>query len=162
MTSATPLRHLPFVATLALASSLLLGLTPGAGHAQAPERLPIVKLTAGIHVIEAELADDGPSRMQGLMNRQNMATNHGMAFVFDEKGVQCMWMRNTLLPLSVAFIAEDGSIVNIEDMTPQTDDTHCARKPVKYALEMNQGWFAKRGIKAGMHIGGLPGATRGK
>lgn len=151
------------VAALLFASSLLLGLAwSGACLAQAPERLPIVKLTAGIHLIEAELADDGPSRMQGLMYRQNMPANHGMAFVFDQKGVQCMWMRNTLLPLSVAFIAEDGTIVNIEDMAPQTDDTHCARKPVKYALEMNQGWFAKRGIKAGARIGGLPGATRSK
>lgn len=127
--------------------------------AQSQSTLPTVKLSAGIHLITAELADNDPSRMRGLMFRERLAPNQGMVFVFDGKGPQCMWMRNTLIPLSVAFIDDDGSIVNIEDMQPKTEDSHCARRPVRYALEMELGWFAKRGIKAGSRIAGLPGQT---
>jgi len=118
-----------------------------------------IRLTAGVHLITAELAADDPMRMRGLMFRESLTANHGMLFVFDTKSVQCMWMRNTLIPLSVAFIADDGHIVNIEDMQPQTEDSHCARTPVRYALEMSQGWFAQRGLKAGAMIGGLGAGT---
>ena len=67
-----------------------------------------------------------------------------------------MWMKNTLLPLSIAFIADDGTVVNIRDMQPQALDSHCSDKPVRYVLEMNQGWFAKRGVKPGFKLGGAP------
>jgi uncharacterized membrane protein (UPF0127 family) len=137
---------------VALAALLL----PTVAAAQVPQpTLPTVRLSAGIHVITAEVADSDPTRMRGLMFREKLAPNHGMLFVFDAKLVQCMWMRNTLIPLSVAFIEDDGTIVNIEDMQPRTENTHCARRPVRYALEMELGWFAKRGLGAGARIGGL-------
>ena len=126
-----------------------------AGRACAQSSMRTVQLTAGIHLITAELAADDPMRTRGLMFRQALAPNHGMLFVFDDKGSQCMWMRNTLIPLSVAFIDDDGRIVNIEDMKPQTEDSHCARAPVRYALEMQQGWFAERGLRPGAVIGGI-------
>jgi uncharacterized protein len=125
--------------------------------AQAQVRaLPTTKLTAGIHLITAEVAADDPARARGLMFRERLAPNQGMLFVFDSKSVQCMWMRNTLIPLSVAFIEDDGSIVNIEDMKPHDESSHCAARPVRFALEMDKGWFAQRGLKAGAKIGGLP------
>ena len=134
--------------------ALLLLFSVPAG-AQQPE-LPAIDLTVGMHRIRAEVAADMGSRMQGLMFRKSMAAGAGMVFVFDEVSTHCMWMKNTYLPLSVAFIDESGAIVNIADMKPQTEDSHCAAKPARYALEMNQGWFAQRGIKAGAKIGGLP------
>jgi len=119
-------------------------------------RLPVTKLSVGIHAIHAEVANNEEERRQGLMYRTELPGNDGMLFVFEAPDVQCFWMRNTLLPLSIAFIADDGTVVNIEDMAPQTDDPHCARKPVRYALEMAKGWFAQRGVKAGNKIDGLP------
>ncbi|MFP5392655.1 MAG: DUF192 domain-containing protein [Gammaproteobacteria bacterium] len=113
------------------------------------------ELAAGMHLIQAEVAADDASRQQGLMFREKMGANNGMVFVFDEPAKQCMWMKNTLLPLSVAFIDAQGRIVNIEDMQPQTLDTHCSDKPVKYALEMNLGWFKQKHIKPGVVIDGL-------
>jgi uncharacterized membrane protein (UPF0127 family) len=123
--------------------------------AGAAAQLPTVRLTAGIHLITAEVAADDPARTRGLMFRERLAPNHGMLFVFERKAIHCMWMRNTPLPLSVAFIDDDGRIVNIEDMAPHTDDSHCARAPVRYALEMSRGWFASRGLKPGTVIGGI-------
>jgi uncharacterized protein len=119
---------------------------------------PTVQLNAGMYLIRAEVAADFPSRAQGLMYRKQMASNAGMLFIFDEPQVHCMWMKNTLIPLSVAFIDDRGAIVNIEDMQPQTEDSHCAAQPVRYALEMNRGWFAARGVKPGSRLGGIPGA----
>jgi uncharacterized membrane protein (UPF0127 family) len=95
--------------------------------------------------------------MTGLMHRASMPSNAGMLFIFDEMTTHCMWMKNTLIPLSVAFIDEQGAIINVEDMAPQTEDSHCAKRPARYALEMNRGWFAARGIKPGSRIGGIPG-----
>ena len=139
-----------------LASVLLLA---GGGHAaaqQGPQRLASIKLSAGMHVINAEVARTDEQHSIGLMFRSSMPTNDGMLFVFERAGVQCFWMKNTLLPLSVAFIADDGSIVNIEAMKPQTLDSHCSVKPVRFVLEMNDGWFAQRGIKPGMKVAGEP------
>ncbi len=140
--------------------ALSLALALAAGGPVRAQSTPTVKLTAGVHLITAELAADDPMRMRGLMFRQSLAPNHGMLFVFDAKSVQCMWMRNTLIPLSVAFLDDDGRIVNVEDMQPQTENSHCARAPVRYALEMTQGWFAQRGLKAGALIGGVAGAAK--
>lgn len=147
---ANRLHQLFGAAALALAALL----TP----ARAQTALPTTQLTAGIHLITAEMAANDPQRARGLMFREKLAPNHGMLFVFDAKTVQCMWMRNTLIPLSVAFIDDDGSIVNIEDMQPKTENSHCSRRPVRYALEMELGWFAKRGLKSGARLGGLPAA----
>ncbi len=117
--------------------------------------LPIKKLNAGMHVIQAEIAATPESRTIGLMNRKSLAPNHGMLFVFEQANVQCFWMRNTLIPLSIAYIDEDGTIVNIADMRPQSDQSHCSTKPVRFALEMDQGWFAARGMSPGKKILGL-------
>ena len=118
-------------------------------------QLPRIQLNAGIHVIRAELANTPESRMQGLMFRKTLGTSDGMLFVFDEPERQCMWMRNTYVPLSVAFIDAKGAILNVEDMEPLTENSHCASGPAKFALEMNKGWFASRGLKAGTRIGGI-------
>jgi uncharacterized protein len=124
-----------------------------AGNAYA--QLPTVDLFAGMYRVQAEVADSMGARMTGLMHRKSMATNAGMVFVFEENAVQCMWMKNTLIPLSVAFIDEAGAIINIADMQPQTEQSHCASRPARYALEMNKGWFAQRGIKPGAKLRGL-------
>lgn len=132
-------------------------LAPAAFAQQAPQQpLRTTKLTTGIHVITAELAATPQSRMIGLMMRERLAPNHGMAFVFEDRSEHCFWMRNTLIPLSIAFVDDDGTIVNIADMAPKSEASTCPQRPVRYALEMDQGWFAKRGVKAGQKITGLP------
>ena len=124
-----------------------------------PQKLQSIKLNAGIHVINAEVAATPEQREVGLMFRPTMAANEGMLFVFEHAGQQCFWMKNTLIPLSAAFVADDGSIVNVEAMKPQTLDSHCSTKPVRFVLEMNDGWFAKRGIKPGTKVRGAPFAN---
>jgi len=121
--------------------------------------LPRVKISAGMFQIDAQVAATGEQRQIGLMFRKEMPTHEGMLFVFETPAMQCFWMKNTLLPLSAAFVADDGSIINIVDMKPQTTDSHCSLKPVRYVLEMNQGWFAKRKIAAGFKLGGRPFET---
>ena len=128
--------------------------------AWAENSMPILELTAGFHRIEAEVAASDPNRQLGLMNRKAMPPQHGMLFVFPQDNTHCMWMRNTLLPLSVAFLDDQGKIINIEDMQPQTEDNHCARRPARYALEMNLGWFAQRGLKPGLKLNGIEKAPR--
>lgn len=116
--------------------------------------LPRVKLGAGIHQIDAQVAQTQEQQSIGLMFRREMPQQEGMVFVFNQPSKLCFWMKNTLLPLTAAFVADDGTIVNLADMKPQTTDAHCAAKPVRFVLEMNQGWFAKRGIKAGARLSG--------
>jgi uncharacterized membrane protein (UPF0127 family) len=118
--------------------------------------LPRVGLTVGMHRIDAQVADTPQSRTIGLMFRQSMATNEGMLFVFEQPATQCFWMKNTLLPLTAAFVADDGTIVNLADMQPQSLDSHCSAQPVRYVLEMHQGWFARRGVKPGTRLRGEP------
>jgi hypothetical protein len=115
-----------------------------------------VKLTAGMHMIDAQLALTPEQRQIGLMFRRDMPQHEGMLFVFEQPATQCFWMKNTLLPLTAAFVADDGTIVNLADMKPQTTDSHCSTQPVRYVLEMNQGWFAKKSLKAGVKLGGRP------
>ena len=117
--------------------------------------LPLVELTAGMHVIKAEFADSFQARARGLMHREKLAQNAGMLFRFDEAATQCMWMKNTLIPLSVAFIDESGTIVTILEMQPHDETSRCSSGPARYALEMNRAWFAERGIKPGMKLRGL-------
>ena len=144
------IRHLLISVVLAFIASL-----PAA--AQEPQmNLPRVKLGAGMYQIDAQVAQTPDQRMTGLMFRREMQQYEGMLFVFEQASPQCFWMKNTLLPLTAAFIADDGTIVNLADMKPQTEDSHCAAKPVRYVLEMNQGWFARRGIKAGSKLTGAP------
>ncbi len=139
----------------ALLSALLLACLPTWAQNAPQPPLPTIKITAGIHVIQTELPVTREQQATGMMFRTSMGTNEGMLFVNDDLGVRCFWMRNTLLPLSIAFIADDGRIVNIADMAPRSERSHCSAEPVRFALEMNQGWFAKRGIKPGMKIGGI-------
>jgi len=146
---------LPFSFMRLLLLVLLLAAAPLG--AQPQQALPVVQLNAGMHLIRAEVVADYAGRMRGLMFRESMPVNAGMLFIFDEAGPQCMWMKNTLLPLSVAFLDDSGTITNVEEMKPQTEDSHCARRPARYALEMNKGWFAARGIRPGSRIGGIPG-----
>ncbi len=106
-------------------------------------------ITAGIHVIQAETARTQAQRQVGLMNRDSMPINHGMLFVFEEPGLHCFWMRNTRIPLTIAFVDDDGTIAHLKDMAPMDETSHCPPHPVRYTLEMNQGWFARRGLRAG-------------
>ena len=138
-----------------LSSSLLL-LVSLTSHAQDAPQLDLerVKLTSGMHRIDAQVAGTPEQRQTGLMHRKNMPQHEGMIFVFYQPAKQCFWMKNTLIPLSAAFLSDDGTIVNIEDMKPLVLDGHCSTQPVRYVLEMNKGWFAKKGIKAGSKLQG--------
>jgi len=143
------------VALFSLLSTLPFILSHPGASAQTVVTLPVKQLTAGMHVIRAEVASNNETRARGLMYRKELAPNGGMLFVFEQPAVQCFWMRNTLIPLSIAFMLDDGTITNIADMAPMTENSHCSSAPVRLALEMEQGWFAKRGISAGKKIGGL-------
>jgi len=141
-----------------LALSLVLWV---AGSVQAQESspqldLPRIQITAGMYLIDTQVAATPTQRATGLMYRQQMPTSEGMLFVFEFPSEQCFWMKNTLIPLTAAFVADDGTIVNLADMRPLTTDSHCSVKPVRYVLEMNQGWFDKKGIKAGFKLMGRP------
>lgn len=137
-----------FAPLLLLGSSLAL--------AQVNTGLPTIELKAGIYRIQAELADTPKAREVGLMNRTSMPTNSGMLFVFEQKAGHCFWMNNTKIPLSIAFIADDGKIVNIEEMQAETTNNHCPKAAVRYALEMNKQWFSERVIVPGTVVNGLP------
>jgi uncharacterized membrane protein (UPF0127 family) len=117
--------------------------------------LPRIKLQAGMYQIDTQVAQTPDQRSVGLMFRKEMPQHEGMLFVFEQPATQCFWMKNTLLPLTAAFVADDGTIVNLADMKPQTTDSHCSEKPVRFVLEMNQGWFAKKGLKAGSRLSGV-------
>ena len=132
--------------------SLVVALAVSTAQAQ---QLPEVMLSVNGQKLTAEVAHTGPTRSQGLMHRRMLPENRGMLFVFDSVAIHAMWMMNTYIPLSVAFLDERGVIINIEDMKPHTQDTHPAAKPARYALEVNQGWFGKHGIKPGAKIEGI-------
>jgi uncharacterized protein len=135
----------------------LMTVAAGLAHAQEPQmELQRIKLGAGMHQIDSQVAQSPEQRQIGLMWRKSMPTNEGMLFIFDQPSQQCFWMKNTFLPLTAAFVADDGTIVNMADMKPQTTEPHCSKQPVRYVLEMNQGWFAKKGLKAGAKLTGLP------
>ena len=136
-------------------SAVLVSLT-GVAKAQTPEKLATINLYAGMHRIISEVAQTPPERAKGLMWRRTLAPNEGMLFVFPDQAFHCFWMRNTYIPLSIAFLKNDGTIVNIEDMQPLDESSHCPQEPIRLAIEVNQGWFAERGIKPGLVIRGLP------
>jgi len=142
------LRRLMLALSLAASSAL-------AQNAPQP-KLDTITLSAGMHNIRAEVARTPMQTQTGMMFRREMAQHEGMLFVFDSVERRCFWMKNTLLPLSIAFIADDGRVVSLADMKPQTEESHCSAEPVRFALEMNQGWFAKRGIKPGFKLKGPP------
>lgn len=132
-----------------------------AGASACAQATSFFELSAGMYRIEVEVAATPASRAQGLMHRKQMPEQRGMLFVFPESAIHCMWMKNTLLPLAVAFLDEQGTILNVEEMQPQTENNHCAAKPARYALEMNAGWFKRRGLAAGTAINGVLKAPRG-
>jgi len=121
----------------------------------AQAQMPRIELSAGMYRIDAEVAANDATRMQGLMNRRSLPAGQGMLFVFRQADRHCMWMRNTYVPLSVAFLDRDGHILNIEDMQPESETNHCAAKAASFALEMNLGWFADKGIRPGARIAGI-------
>jgi uncharacterized membrane protein (UPF0127 family) len=138
-------------------AAALAGLCTGAvAQSAAQPRLDTITLSAGMQNIRAEVARTPQQMMVGMMFRSEMGSHEGMLFAYDSPGMHCFWMKNTLLPLSIAFIADDGSIVNIADMQPLSEAKHCAKQPVRFALEMNQGWFAKRNIQPGFKLKGAP------
>ena len=143
---------------LSLSGVVLLGLLLG-GNACASDvpqtNLPRMQLSAGLHLIRAQVANTMESRAKGLMFTKTMPANEGMLFVFDVPAQQCMWMKNTLIPLSVAFIDAAGQISNIAEMQPQSEQTHCSTRPVKYALEMNSGWFVSKGVRPEQRLVGI-------
>ncbi|CAB3647337.1 DUF192 domain-containing protein [Paraburkholderia rhynchosiae] len=126
--------------------------------AKQPSEFPRAKLTAGMFVIDAAVAANDADREQGLMYRTSLAPNEGMLFVFNENAVHCFWMKNTLIPLSIAFIRADGTVTDIDEMQAETTSNHCPKNNGVYALEMSKGWFTSKGIKPGMKIQGLPAA----
>lgn len=140
--------------TLALASSTAaLALEP---QGQPQLNLPRTELRAGMFRIDAQVAQRFEERQIGLMHRTSMPAHEGMLFIFEQPAVQCFWMKNTLLPLTAAFVADDGSIVNLADMQPLDERSHCSSQPVRYVLEMHQGWFAQKGIRPGAKLTGRP------
>jgi uncharacterized membrane protein (UPF0127 family) len=145
----TFIRQSVFAGLLALTSSLSLAQNINTS-------LPIIELKAGIYRIQAEVANTPQARQVGLMNRASMPTDSGMLFIFDQKATHCFWMSNTKIPLAIAFLADDGKIVNIEEMQAETLNNHCPKAPVRYALEMNRQWFSQRAISPGSAIQGLP------
>ena len=152
------LNFLARTSTVALALGLsALSLSATAQTAGEPQmNLQRTELSAGMHRIHAQVAQTPRQREVGLMHRKEMPAAEGMLFVFEQPAMQCFWMKNTLLPLTAAFVADDGTIVNLADMQPMTEDSHCSRKPVRYVLEMNQGWFKQKGIAEGTQLRGKP------
>ena len=149
-----PLKIKQFALTLTLTT--IISIFSASVFAQQNVGLPMIELKAGIYRIQAELADNPKAREIGLMNRTSMPTNSGMLFIFEQKAGHCFWMNNTKIPLSIAFIADDGKIVNIEEMQAETTNNHCPKAAVRYALEMNKQWFSERVIVPGTPIQGLP------
>ena len=140
---------------LSFAMALVMS-TPSWAQGQAQLNLPRTLMSVGVHQIDAQVARTPQEHAIGLMFRKEMPPNEGMLFVFKEPSKQCFWMKNTLLGLTAAFVADDGTVVNLEDMQANTTDSHCSSQPVRYVLEVNQGWFAKKGIKAGAKLSGAP------
>ena len=124
--------------------------------------LPVIRLTSGSGSLDVEVASNKSQRSLGLMNRTSMPESRGMLFVYPAPAYFCMWMKNTKIPLSVAFIDAQGQVINIEDMAPQTETNHCTQRNATYALEANRGWFAKHGVVAGSQIIGLEKAPQGE
>jgi uncharacterized membrane protein (UPF0127 family) len=133
----------------ALGVAMIVATTPLAAE------LPTVELAIKRHRVVAEVAATNAARTTGLMNRFSLRPDHGMLFVFKEPQPQAFWMKNTYVPLSIAFIGSDGKILNIEDMAPLTESTHPSRGAALYALEMKKGWFTDRGIRPGDGVAGL-------
>ena len=152
-----PLKSLlaALAAAAVLAAALGVALPAAAQTSEPNAPLPHIYLQAGIHRIKAEVADSQEERSRGLMLRKLLQANSGMLFVFENTALHCFWMKNTLIPLTIAFMEDDGTIVTLTDMRPHNEASNCPAKPVRYALEMEQGWFKTKGLKTGDRISGL-------
>lgn len=135
-------------------------LSSSAGFALADAKLRTTTIKVGSHALRVEVAATDAERQKGLMFRERLGRNDGMLFVFDEPAYHSMWMRNTLIPLSVAFVDAKGEILNVLDMEPHSPETRMAAGPASYAIETNKGWFAERGLQAGDRVTGLPPARK--
>ena len=127
---------------------------------QPQKGLPMLMLKAGKQTLKAQVAATDETRQTGLMHRTNMPPNEGMLFVFPQLGYHAMWMRNTLIPLSVAYLDDAGKIVSIHEMEALNETSHQAKGPARFALEMNAKWFSKHDVKVGDVIGGLDKAPK--
>ncbi len=158
MYRSAPSKTRALIFRIARGTAVLAFVLPFCASAQEGPQLNLqrVQLSAGMHLIDAQVAMTPEQRQIGLMFRKDMPQQEGMLFVFEQATQQCFWMKNTPLPLTAAFVADDGTIVNLADMKPLATDAHCSARPVRYVLEMNQGWFAKRGIRAGSKLSGPP------
>jgi uncharacterized membrane protein (UPF0127 family) len=142
-----------FFRRLALVACWLLGAGTVAAQGML---LPTAQLRVGSHSVQAEVAATDASRSHGLMGRQSLPPDHGMLFVFEDLTTTCFWMKNTPLPLSIAFIGDDGRIINVADMRPFDETSHCPKAPFRYALEMEQGWFKRNQVTSGTRVEHLP------
>ena len=156
VTTMKSLSHRTKFALAGCAALLAAGTSLPVTAQQSPTEMKVTTLNVGINVIRAEVAANDPDREKGLMFRTVLGGNQGMVFLFDRADMECMWMKNTLIPLSVAFMDNSGKIINVEDMQPQTENNHCTKSPARYALEMNLGWFTAHGVKPGATIDHLP------
>ena len=148
--------HIKLRSVRSLAYTVLFLAGPAQAQTGPQARLPTADLVAGMHVIKAELAVTSIQQATGMMWRTEMPGNEGMLFVNQDDQVRCFWMKNTLVPLTIAYLTADGTIINLADMQPRDEQTHCSARPARFALEMRQGWFAKRGIEAGFKLRGKP------
>jgi uncharacterized membrane protein (UPF0127 family) len=123
--------------------------------AAAADDAPTRTLTIRDHKLEVEVASTPQTRALGLMNRFSLRTDHGMLFVFETPQPLAFYMKNTYVPLSIAFVDARGRILNIEDMRPLDESTHWSKGQALYAIEMRQGWFASKGIGPGDAVVGL-------
>ena len=148
------------VAALALAA-LIASMSASAQPADGkPQSLPITTIKVGPHPVAAEVAATPDQRTIGLMYRFSLPADHGMLFVFPEPQPLSFWMRNTYIPLSIAYIDVEGRILNVVEMAPRSDATHPSRGEALYALEMRKGWFADKGAGPGTRVTGLPPASK--
>ena len=147
---------MPVSAACRLPLLLAAGLSCASALAQPSAQLdlPRTQLTVGMFRIDVQLATTPQQRQIGLMSRREMPQTEGMLFIFEQPAEQCFWMKDTLIPLTAAFVADDGTIVNLADMKPLDETSHCSARPVRYVLEMNQGWFAQHGVRAGLKLKG--------
>lgn len=140
--------------------SLLAALLGPVSCAAPPEpELPTRELLVAGHRLTVEVAATPADRQVGLMFRKSLPEDRGMLFVFEDKALRAFWMKNTYVPLSIAFLADDGAILQIESMEPETLIPHTSREPCRFALEVNRGWFSRRGIGVGDRVEGLPPAA---
>ena len=115
-----------------------------------PLELPVATISINGHPLAVELATTPKARVCGLSKRVDLPENHGMVFIYSALGPRTFWMKDTQIPLSIAFLDDTGRILSIQRMAPmQTSERYHSPQPVRYALEVNQGWFAEHGIGVG-------------